>query len=111
MNAQSLPLLQEALSLAVPLRIRQFAAMPLGLVKERVIPHIAAIQSAAAFLDAQQQVTTLPEWMPLVEALAFLAFRPEGVTLFGLHWRATHPEDASQSLSWGLPVGAGREGR
>jgi hypothetical protein len=108
MNALSLPLLQEALSLAVPLRIREFSRWPLVAVQERCLLHCERLEAAALTLFAADQVTTAPEWTSFVEAIAYLSFRPEGVSLFGLHWRATHPEDASQALTWDVPVGAGR---
>ncbi len=87
-------LLTCSLECAVPLWILQLQQQPWSYIAQRAkeCSQIVAEKGDIILFRSGKKGETAKAFNALAEGVACLAFVPGGVTLFGCHWQAEHPE-------------------
>lgn len=96
---QTYNLLQSALSAAVPLWIENLKLVPWSAIQDRLpaIGQQVAEHGDHILYRSKKKGKTAAAFNALAEGVAALSFCPGGITLFGLHFEAQHPDHAPAS--------------
>lgn len=95
-----LALLMSTLELAVPMWIEQLQRQSWFSIQDRIpsIVNIIASQGDRIMFVTKKKHETAHAFNALAEALAIGAFMPGGISAFGLHFQAEHPDLTSDII-------------